>query len=91
MIVSDFGRGGFGCDGGGCGYDVTTLMGRRWGSEEKEELRDSEAVEKVRGTGGSRMIIGNILCLFLLRKIPILLAPLSFSPLHGEVTHKSRK
>ena len=43
---------------------------------EDDELRDSEAVEKVRKTGGSRMIIGEILCLFLLQKFPILLAPL---------------
>ena len=46
-------------------------------------LRDYEAAEKVRETGGRGMIIGEILCLFLLRKLPILLAPLSFSPLHG--------
>ena len=58
---------------------------------EEEELRDSEVVEKARETGGIRMIIGEILCLFLLRKLPILLAPLSFSPLHGCVTRKSRK
>ena len=50
---------------------------------EEEELRDSEAVENLRKTGGSRMIIGEILCLFLLKTIPILLAPLSLSPLHG--------
>ena len=42
-------------------------------------------------TGGRRMIIGEILCLFVLQKFPILLAPLSFSPLHGWVTRKSRK
>ena len=53
-------------------------------------MRDSEAVEKVRETGGSGMIIGEILCVSLLRKFPILLAPLSFSPLHGRVTRKSR-
>ena len=51
--------------------------------EEEKKLEDSEAVEKVRETGGSGMIIGEILCLFFLRKLPILLAPLSFSPLHG--------
>ena len=50
---------------------------------EEDDLRDLEAVEKVRETGGSGMIIGEILCLFLLRKLPILLALLSFSPLHG--------
>ena len=32
---------------------------------EEYELKDSEAVEKVRETGGSRMIIGDILCLFI--------------------------
>ena len=50
---------------------------------EDDELRDSEAAEELRKTGGSRMIIGEILCLFLLQKLPILLAPLSFYPLHG--------
>ena len=50
---------------------------------EEDEFRDSEVVEKVRETGGIGMIIGEILCLFLLRKLPILLALLSFSPLHG--------
>ena len=56
--------------------------------EREDKLNDSEAVGKVRETAGSGMIIGGILCLFLLRKLPILLAPLSFSPLHGRVTRK---
>ena len=47
---------------------------------EEDDLRDPEAVEKVRETGGIGMIIGEILCLFLLQKFPILLDPLSFSP-----------
>ena len=46
-------------------------------------MRDSEAVEKARETVGIGMIIGEILCLFLLRKLIMLLSPLSFSPLHG--------
>ena len=50
---------------------------------EEDELKDSEVVEKVRETGGIGMIIGEILFLFLLRKLPILLALLSFSPLRG--------
>ena len=50
---------------------------------EEDELKDSEVVEKARETGGVGMIIGEILCLFLLRKLPILISPLSFSPLHG--------
>ena len=50
---------------------------------EEDELRDSEVVEKARETGGIGMIIGEILCLFFLQKLPILLALLSFSPLHG--------
>ena len=54
-------------------------------------MRDSEAVEKVRETGGSRMIIGEILCLFLLLRFPILPAPLSFSPFHDLVAQKLRK
>ena len=47
---------------------------------EEDELRDSEAAEKVRETGDSRMIIGGILCLLLLPKLPILLAPISSPP-----------
>ena len=62
-----------------------------WGLAEEDELKDSEVVEKARETGGIGMIIGEILCLFSLRKLNILLAPLSFSPLHGWVTRKSRK
>ena len=54
-------------------------------------MRDSGAVEKVRETGDSSMIIGEILCLFFLQKLPILLASISFSPLHGQVTRKLRK
>ena len=50
---------------------------------EEDELKDSEVVEKARETGGIGMIIGEILCLFLLRKLPLLLPPLYFSPLHG--------
>ena len=50
---------------------------------EEDELRDSEVVEKAREMGGTGTIIGEILCLFLLRKLPILRATLSFSPLHG--------
>ena len=50
---------------------------------EKEELRYSEAVEKVREIVSNGMIIGEILCFFLSQKFPILLAPLSFYPLHG--------
>ena len=53
--------------------------------EDEDKLRDSEVVEKARETGGIGVIIGEILCLclFLLRKLPILIAPLSFSPLYG--------
>ena len=50
---------------------------------EEDELRDSEVVKKARETGGIGIIIGEILCLFLLRKLPILIAPLSFYSLHG--------
>ena len=49
----------------------------------EDELRDLEVAEKARETVGIRMIIGAILCLFLLQILPILLAPISFSPLHG--------
>ena len=58
---------------------------------EEDEVRNSEAVKKVREMSGIGMIIGGILCLFLLQKLPILIAPLAFSPLHGQVTHKYRK
>ena len=58
---------------------------------EEDELRYSEAVEKVREMGGSGMILGEILCLFLLQKFPIFLSPLSFSPFHGCFTRTSRK
>ena len=56
---------------------------RRRISGEEDEVRDSEAMEKVIERGGSGMIIGELFCLFSLRKFPILIAPLSFSPLHG--------
>ena len=57
---------------------------------EEDKLRDSEAMGKVIETGGSGMIIGGIFFLFLLQKFPVLLAPLSLSPVHGRVTRKSR-
>ena len=50
---------------------------------EEGKLRDSEVFKKARETGGIGMIIGEILCLFLLQKLPILTAPLSFPPVHG--------
>ena len=58
---------------------------------DEEELRNYEAVVNVRETGDSRMIIDEIFCLLLLQKLPILLAPLSFYPLHGLSTQKSSK
>ena len=50
---------------------------------EEEELMESEVVQKAREMGVIGMIIGEILCLFLLQKLIILLAPFSLSPLHG--------
>ena len=50
---------------------------------EEDELKESEVAEKARETGGIGMIIGEILCLFSLQKLHILLAPFSFSLLHG--------
>ena len=47
---------------------------------EEDELRYSEAVEKLRETGGSGMIIGEILCLFLLPNFSILLATFPSTP-----------
>ena len=49
---------------GVCRYNANS--GGGWGLSEEDELRNSEVVEKVREMGGSRMIIGEILCLFLL-------------------------
>ena len=45
---------------------------------EKEELRDLEAVDKVRETGGRGMIISEILCLFAYIACPPLLLPLDW-------------
>ena len=45
---------------------------------------------KARETGGSGMIISEILCFFLLKQLPILLAPSPFSPLCGWVSCKYR-
>ena len=67
----------------GCGYDVTIMKMEAVGMAEVEDLRDLEAVEMVKETGDSGMIIGEILCLFLLQNFPILLVPLSFSTLNG--------
>ena len=39
-------------------------------------MRDSEAVDKVRETGDIRMIIVEILCLFVYFALPLLLIPL---------------
>ena len=50
---------------------------------EEDEFRDSEVVEKSREIGGIGMITGEILYLFLLQTFSTLIAPLSFSPLHG--------
>ena len=53
-IVSDFGRGGFACGGG---YMTTSLLcqwWRRWGTVEKDKLRDSEVVEKGENNGKQR-------------------------------------
>ena len=78
--MSDFWRGGFGCSRGDGATALRCQWWRRWGSAEEDELRDLEAVEKVRETGGSGMIISEILCLSLLRKLPILLAPFRSPP-----------
>ena len=70
-FVSDFGWCGFGCGGEDAATALRCELWRRWGSAEEDEFRDSEVVEKARETGGIGMIIGEILCLFLLRKLPI--------------------
>ena len=43
---------------------------------EADELRDLEAVDKVKETGGIGMIIGEILCLFSYITCPLFLLPL---------------
>ena len=49
---------------GVCRYNANS--GGGLGLSEEDKLRNSEVVEKLREMGGSRMIIGEILCLFLL-------------------------
>ena len=44
----------------------------------KDKLRDTEAVVKVRETGGSGMITGEILCLFTYITCPLFLVPLEW-------------
>ena len=65
---------------GGCGYGVTMLMVEAVGNGGGGQVEGLGGVGKGERNG---MIVGEILCLFLLRKLPILLVPLSFSPLHG--------
>ena len=48
---------------------------------EDDKLRDYEAVEKVRNSGGSRMIIGEILCFVLVTKISYITCPPLILPL----------
>ena len=45
---------------------------------EDDELRDLEVVDKVKETGGSGMIIGEILCLFAYIACPVFLLPLEW-------------
>ena len=45
------------------------------GMAEEEDLRDLEAVEMVKETGDSGMIIGEILCLFAYIDFPLFLIP----------------
>ena len=80
--MSDFVRGGFVC-GGGDGDMVTISMVKAVGISGGGQVEGLGGGEKVRLMGGSGIIIGEILCLFLLLKLPILLALLSFSLLHG--------
>ena len=46
----------------------------------QDKLRDSESMEKVRETGGSGMIIGEILCLFLFQNCLYYLPPFPSTP-----------
>ena len=46
--------------GGGEAMVLQLLRWRKWVNTEEDELRDSEAVDKVRETGGRGVIIGDI-------------------------------
>ena len=80
--MSDLGLGGFGFDGGGCGRGITMLMLDTAGISKGGRVEGLEVVEKESETRDIGMIIGEILCLFLIQKFPLLLAPLSFYPFH---------
>ena len=69
-FVSDFVWGGFGCGVGDAATALRCYCWRRWGSAEGGELKELEVVKKARETGGIGMIIGEILCLFVLQKFP---------------------
>ena len=56
-----------------CGYGVTMLTMEAKGNDGGGELKDLEAVDKVRETGDIGMIIGEILCLFAYIDCPLLL------------------
>ena len=60
---------------GGFGYGVSIIMMDVVGIGGGGRVEGFGGGEKVRETGGSGIIIGKILCLFLLRKKCILLAP----------------
>ena len=66
--MSYFVRGGFDCEGGDEYMVLQCQWWRLWKLAEEDELRELEAAEKAREMGGSRMIIDEILCLFLLPK-----------------------
>ena len=53
---------------------------------EEDELRDLEVADKERETGGSGIIIGDILCLFDYTDCPLFSPPLNVG-----VSHKSMK
>ena len=59
---------------------------------EEDELRDSEAVEKVRETGGSGIVICEILCLFAYISCPVFLLPLVWwSQKKNDEAHKGQR
>ena len=67
------------------------LMGQAVGIGGGRRVEGIGGGGKCERNGWRGMIIGEILCLFLLQKLPILLDPLSFYPLYGRVTRKSKK
>ena len=87
-----WGRGAVVATGGAdVAMELQCWLWRWWVSVEGDKLRYLWAVEKLGERGRTRMIIGEILWLFLLWKLPIFLASFYLSPLCGGFTWKPSK